>query len=63
MHADEQRVSNRQLKEAAQNLASYNMAQHAAATSNRNVGGHGAQKTRRKKHKKDAQQMMPFEEF
>ena len=45
-------------------MASYNMAQQAAAASNRNVGAHGAQKTRRKKHKKDAhQQGLPFDEF
>ena len=55
MHAEEHRVSTRQLKEAAQNAASYNFAQQAASASNRNPAAHGAQKTRRKKQKKDAQ--------
>lgn len=64
MHADEQRVSNRQLKEAAQNVASYNLAaqQAAAAASNRNPAAHGGQRTRRKKQKKDPQ-AMAFDEF
>lgn len=52
VHADEQRVSNRQLKEAAANVASYNLAQQAASASNRNPAGHG-QKSRRKKQKKE----------
>jgi hypothetical protein len=44
-------------------VASYNLAQQAASTSNRNPAAHGAQKTRRKKQKKDAQQSMPFDDL
>ena len=64
MHADDQRVSNRQLKEAAQNVTQYHLAQQMMAASNRGPGAHGGQKTRKKKHKKDTSQYaMPFEEF
>lgn len=39
MHAEDQRVSTRQLKEAARDVASYNLAHQAVTSSNRNPAG------------------------